>query len=294
MARASGALLATTVGFVLACGGVRPTHHLDRAGFTIDLPSGTVTDDSDNGAEGDYDVEFGLSTESLSWQPADTPVVEHVDGLWEAAQLIVQGEDDVALGTPVFTNGTVAGQRSRRFVVLVSGATLISTTWVCPQSGVMVTLNSTGVFGVEDRHADALETVTCKLEPAELVIPPSWSFHGGPGWTDESSTEVGSWTKDDVHVQVVGMSRLDDDGSVCAAALEIFLRNQEILEVAPAGPTRPAPPGCEQTGTGVTVDGESVAYLLRYRQCPERGQVLLCQVPHGHDTAACEGVVGCP
>ncbi|MCB9669433.1 MAG: hypothetical protein H6736_10265 [Alphaproteobacteria bacterium] len=281
------------LGLALACGGGRPPITVERGGFRIDLLDGTVDEDVDHGAEGDYDVSAGLSTQALSWVPVDPDedLVAHVDRLALAMEAL-SAANDLETGPASYEDGVVDGQVARTVSFEASGATIVSSSWDCPAAGVRGTLTSTGLFGTRGTHDAALASVVCGQEPVALELPEAFRFTGDASWRSILQGELASWQHEDGRLLLVtGQSAIGDDFSTCGVMIDLFLSSQDLL-VEPEGPaTTAAPDGCVRTVRGPW-EGDPASARVRYRSCRDRGYLAVCLVERGEPD--CVDQVVCP
>lgn len=282
---------------VLGCSGLATEPKVvERGPVRLELIDGDVTTDLDHGAEGDYDVDLGLTTQALSWAHLDDDFeLEAYSHTLHDAMLVIFERQGLEAGDVTFSESEVAGRRSYGFTAEVEGTSLLSTSWICANSGVHVTLNTSGLFGVEDRHRSSLASATCLDRELDVQVVEAWRFIG-TGWTEQESEGFGSWTRDDGEADlfVADGGALDDDLEICSAMLDVFLQNQALVELDTGALTPvPRPNGCVGTLEG-SRDGKPVAAFVEHRTCGEHGYVGFCTVPRGEDAAAtCETLLTC-
>ncbi|MEZ4320618.1 MAG: hypothetical protein R3F61_24260 [Myxococcota bacterium] len=309
------ALVALTgLGLVLACGGAPATKPVDRAGFVIELVDGTIETDEDFGAEGDYDVSSGFTTQALSWGPIDESdaLDDYVDRMWSGMMAIVESEGTLdAPPKPRFERTTVGGEAATGFETELSGVSILSTTWRCPQAGLQISVNTSGLGSARAAHEAALASVVCKDERVALSeAARGFRFVGDPGqWqaageggrdaqTVPEGPRDGHWRRSDdlVTVSVYGQSRLDEtpDDVLCETSLNLTLGNLPV-DLDPSRTVfRKTPGGCVLE-VGGTVDLVPLVGRLEHDACGGRGYVLVCLVTSGEALDdACSGVVACP
>ncbi|MCB9674431.1 MAG: hypothetical protein H6737_04895 [Alphaproteobacteria bacterium] len=302
-------MLPVCLGLALACGGMGAPKlaTVDRSGFTIDLVEGEVETDDDQGAQGDYDVAFGFTTQALSWSPIDAEdtLEDTVDLMWDGMVAIAEAEGSLEMPPkPDVVEGAVDGQRSLGFEADISFATIVSTTWRCPDSGLEITLNTSGLSSAKQAHAEALKTARCKHEPVAVVEgPPSFRFTGDPSqWAEdvESTPAQRVWTRSDdlVTITATSQARLDEepDDKLCEATMTASMARMGVVTVDPTRSRfRKTAGGCVQDFGGVRFDdGVDLLGRMEHDGCGGRGYFTICIVASGEALdAACPGLVSC-
>ncbi len=289
----------------LACSGPG-VRTVDRPAFTIDLIDGRITDDLDHGNEGDFDVEYGLTTQAMSWAPIeDDETLEYgVDLMWQGMEAIIQADGSMtAPSKPAFVSGTVAGQPSLGFEASLSGATLVSTTWRCPEAGVQMTLNTGGLSSAVDTHQAALDTAKCKTTLlGRSANAKDYRFIGDAAvWRvtaedeGDASTE---WThRDDIAtIDAFPQNNLKKDDDLCEASMGLILNNLDAMTLDPSeAKFTNTSGGCVQDFGGSWNDGSGpVRGRIAHDGCGELGYVSMCLVTGTASLdATCKGVVAC-
>jgi len=296
--------LALTAFLILGCAGPGVAR-LDRAGFALDVMDGSVSDDRDLGNDGEYVVEWGLSSQAVSWSAIseEDTLEEDVELLWTAMEALFAADGTLEkLDRPDFVAGTVAGQPSLGFEADLSGATLVSTTWRCPESGVQVTVNSSGLGGASATHQASLDSAACKTTRVERVAGPTgYRFVGDRArWrvtAEDPSDQSMEWTRADDVVIISAFPQVsllvEDD--LCEATMGLILG---IIE-ADLDPSKSrfsqSATECRQDFAGAWADGSGpLRGRVLHEACGGDGYAALCLISgDGAIDEACKGVVAC-
>jgi len=294
-------IVVVTGALVLGCAGFVGTNQVDREGFSLEMLDGTVTEDRDQGAAGDYNVEFALTTQSLSWQPIlpDESLEDTATSLRVAMIALLAEEDLEVTGEPPLVPGTVDGEPSIAFELEVDGARIHSTSWTCADAGLQITLNTTGL-AVGSRHEASVASVRCKHDPVELRRDePQFVFTGSEArWPEGGEPDPGDYAWDRVDgamsVYVNPMTgTIGDELSACHVLMDIAIDNLGLELDPEANRFEALDGGCIRDFRASDAEGGASGRFV-YRRCGADGFMATCIAQAREDSRTCDSLVRCP
>lgn len=287
-----GITLALLGGSLLACTGPLAgvlQHDLALKAFSVKILRGTVSDERDRGAEGEYSVEAGGLSQSLSWEPAVDSNEEHAQRLYEASRRLVSSITRKAEAEASFSDGTVGGYPGRHWELpLSTGEYMRGSTWTCAEAGVQVSL-ITGASSkalATELHQKSLDAAHCVATPVALDAQRiAWRFtDSAAAWTPVPEAEedgVGEWVHADGDrtLRLVHSSSMKSlEKGFCRATLELV--RDRVLETATLAPGSESFAdtlrGCEIAFEALT-DDVQLGYRVRQVDCTqEEGFLAVC------------------
>lgn len=302
-------IVVVAVPVLLACAGVLEPELAPRSyrAVSLDLLDGTVSEERDLGAQGDVSVEWLTESQSLNWDPVDPGLdatgrmLEH----WGGVELVLANLPDAP---PLEASGpvtsTVDGQDAASMEGILGQEILLVTTWLCPTTGVGLTLSSTGIPARARKLHDAtLASARCGNELVGLdVTATSWAFTGDPRrWTPQPADPGdGQWVRDDGEVTLVAASLdslLDHDlPGLCLTTMRQVHENLAATYTFDESRTSFAdtPDGCTYAFEGRT-DDRLVHGRIQHTDCGGgRAYTLTCLVfGDGDPLHACKDTLTC-
>ncbi len=303
-------LVPLTALMALACSGLGDTATKTYANqaVSMQLMDGTVITDSDHGNEGDYDLESGLTSQSLSWQPIDPETTLEQDfDLYKRAmvEILTSSPDfDAPATMPDAQSITVSGQPGTSWTIPIGPSQLTSAMWDCPAAGVRITLTTTALMGASKLQQTSLDSAVCKTELVAAQEVHTYRFLGAKSdWTEtaahSNSTEYES-IDGSVFVTVASQNSLMDPElpELCQSAMNLAIGEMTNGEVTlDPGKERQAdrPDGCSRDWEGTIAMGGTMKGRFEHRACGQDGYMLTCIVTDERTVnEVCTGLAGCP
>ncbi len=257
--------------------------------FSVKILRGTVSDNRDRGAEGEYSVEAGGLSQSLSWEPAVDANEEHALRLYEASRRLVSSITQKDEAEATFSDGTVAGYPGRHWVLpLTTGESMRGSTWTCAEAGVQVSLITAASSAslATELHQQSLFAAKCVATSIALDAQRNaWRFTDTAGaWSPVPEAEedgVGEWVNvdGDRTLRLVHSSSMKSlEKGFCRATLELV--RDRVLEEAAMVPGSETfvdtLRGCEIAFDTLS-DEVQVGYRVRQVDCSqEEGFLAVC------------------